>query len=624
MANFEIIPGTSVKYQGRDFVITRICDLTSVIIENITGDIEKVPINGLELQKESDRLEREITTILDKDWEIAQKRFSIIYPILNSVSQRDKIKEVAKLHKIGESTIYRWMNRYNSSKLVTSLAPTERTGGRGQSRLKPELDAIIKKAIKEHYLNNNRKSIQKLCVEVMLECKKINYTPPHYNTLRHRIAMISDYDLVRYRLGKKEARKKYDPKINSFPDADFPLSSVQIDHTPLDLIVVDSEQRKPVGRPWITLAIDTYSRMVLGFNVTFEHPSAMSVGLALAHAILPKEEWLAQRDVFSDWPCWGVMKAIHMDNAKDFKSNMLKNACLEYNIEIDYRPAGTPEYGGIIERMLGTLSKEIHSLDGTTFSRFDQRGEYDSESKATLTLKDLEQWLIHLIVEVYHNRFHETLQKTPLAKWKEGLLGYGEKLGVGLPPRITNFRKVYLDFMPFEERTIQDYGVLIDNVCYYSDIFRRWINAIDSKSGKLKAKRKFIFKRDPRDISVVFFLDPELKEYFPVPYRDTSKPSISVWEFKAARDRAKQDGLATVDEEAIFRAYRRMKEIEENSGKQTKKAKRLIAIKERQIDHRSRILSPDVVSGKLEEIFEENLDEDSIQPFEDLDDGASY
>lgn len=621
MITFDIKPGSSVKHKGQSFVVARIVDLISVILEDEQGKVQKVLISELEPGLDNNAsAPKDVSTIKDRDWEIAQLRFSIIQPILNSEKQRQAISEQSKKYNVGPSTIYRWINAYNRTKLVSSLVPETRTGGKGKSRLSPEIDRIIKKAIEEHYLDNQRKSIQKVCIEVVLDCKNKGLTPPHYNTLRHRVAMISEYDKVKYRLGKKELRKRHEPKLGQFPDAIFPLSSIQIDHTPLDIIVVDEHQRRPIGRPWITLAIDTFSRMVVGLHISFERPSAMSVGLCIAHSILPKEEWLAQRDVFSEWSCWGVMKCVHVDNAKEFRSNMLKKACLEYGIEINWRPVKKPEFGGIIERMLGTLGTEIHSLSGTTFSRFSERDEYDSEGKAIFTLKELEKWLIHLIVDVYHNRYHETLRKSPYAKWKEGLLGDGESLGAGIPPRITNVRKVYLDFMPYEERTIQDYGVMIDNVCYYSDVFRRWINAVDPKSGKLKAKRKFCFKRDPRDISTVYFLDPELNEYFPIPYRDTSKPSISIWEFRAARERLIQDGLATVDEDAIFSAYRRMKEIEQTSKALTKKAKRLDNIKERERSHRPIIqkMEPSVVH------MIEDKSDDAIIAFEDIDDGTSY
>jgi hypothetical protein len=80
---------------------------------------------------------------------------------------------------------------------------------------------------------------------------------------------------------------------------------VQIDHTKLDVIVVDEEQRLPIGRPWITLAIDVYSRMVLGFYISLDPPGAIATSLCIAHAALPKETRLAKRGIVGSWPCWG-------------------------------------------------------------------------------------------------------------------------------------------------------------------------------------------------------------------------------------------------------------------------------------------------------------------------------
>lgn len=53
-------------------------------------------------------------------------------------------------------------------------------------------------------------------------------------------------------------------------------------------MVVDSITRKPIQRPWLTLAIDIHSRCVAGFHLTLESPSATSVALCLAHAALHK------------------------------------------------------------------------------------------------------------------------------------------------------------------------------------------------------------------------------------------------------------------------------------------------------------------------------------------------
>jgi transposase InsO family protein len=43
---------------------------------------------------------------------------------------------------------------------------------------------------------------------------------------------------------------------------------VQIDHTSVDVIVVDERDRLPLGRPCLTLAIDVATRVVLGFSVS--------------------------------------------------------------------------------------------------------------------------------------------------------------------------------------------------------------------------------------------------------------------------------------------------------------------------------------------------------------------
>jgi putative transposase len=119
------------------------------------------------------------------------------------------------------------------------------------------------------------------------------------------------------RKSKKVAAQKYEPIKGHFPGADAPLAVAQIDHTPMDVIVVDEEHRQPIQRPSLTVVIDVHSRMVLGFAIYLEKPSAFTAGLAIAHAVLPKEQWLAEVGVEADWPCWGKMRKIHCDNAKE-------------------------------------------------------------------------------------------------------------------------------------------------------------------------------------------------------------------------------------------------------------------------------------------------------------------
>ncbi len=95
---------------------------------------------------------------------------------------------------------------------------------------------------------------------------------------------------------------------------------------------------------------------------------------------------------------------LYLDNAAEFKSEALRRGCEQHGIRLDYRPLGRPHYGGIVERIIGTAMQMIHDeLPGTTFSNHDQRGDYDSENKAALTLHELERWLT-LAVGTYSSR----------------------------------------------------------------------------------------------------------------------------------------------------------------------------------------------------------------------------
>jgi putative transposase len=94
------------------------------------------------------------------------------------------------------------------------------------------------------------------------------------------------------RQGKRTAQQQFDPKPGKTPGATFPLSKVQVDHTILDIMLVDEITRQPFKRPWITLLIDVFSRVILGFYISFDAPGAYGTGRAIANAILPKDKFL--------------------------------------------------------------------------------------------------------------------------------------------------------------------------------------------------------------------------------------------------------------------------------------------------------------------------------------------
>ena len=130
---------------------------------------------------------------------------------------------------------------------------------------------------------------------------------------------------------------------------------------------------------------------------------------------MDKSHWLAARGINTDWPAHGIPKAIYVDNGAEFHARAFGLACAEYQIDLRYRPPGTPRYGGHIERLIGTMMGAVHLLPGSHFSNIFERGDLDAEAEAVMTLAELETWLALEITGSYHVRVHSALGTTPAA-----------------------------------------------------------------------------------------------------------------------------------------------------------------------------------------------------------------
>ncbi|WP_343618405.1 Mu transposase C-terminal domain-containing protein [Ralstonia sp.] len=578
---FKVEPGQQVRAGDRVYTVTHLMSIDSVLASDVeTKESRRLRVDELQPftvdpQHERERVseDKDLALFSNEEWAQAQQRFQAIKPLLeNPVRTRQDAEKIAQRHGVHVATLYKWLKQYQSAGHVSALVPTKRGRKTGTKLLAVEQERLIESAIEDVYLNKQRHRPQDVIEEVLRRCRLAKMPPPHPNTVRSRLALLQPAETLRRRGFKEMARNKFAPIRGQFPGADYPYSIVQIDHTPADIILVDEAHRKPIGRPWLTLAIDVYSRMVAGIYLTFEKPSATSVGMCLAQAICSKREYLAELDVSGEWSVWGVMSVVHSDNGKEFRSAILERACAEYSIDLQWRPVRLPHYGGHIERLMGTMANEIRKLPGATFSNPTQRKGYDSEKHASLTLKEFERHIVDFIVNVYHQRVHSQIGMAPRRKWELGVLGDEESMGTGVLPIPADPLRIRLDFLPYFERSVQQYGIQIDNISYYDHVLDPYINAPDPDNPK--AKRVFLVRRDPRDISKVYFFDPVDSRYVAIPYRDLGHPAMSAWELKEVQQALKAEGRRDVDEYAIFAALERMRTRIEDAKEKTKAARR--------------------------------------------------
>jgi putative transposase len=505
----------------------------------------------------------EILAVSPEAWELARRRLPIVRRLAENID-RTRSDVDAGAAELGCSTthLYKLLRRYMADPRLTSLLPARRGPKHGHSRFRHEVDTLIAETIDQYYLTRQKPTISDLTKEVRRRCQASGLPLPGRHAITARVYAHSAREVTTRRQGKKAARDVYMPVVGSL-EAQWPLSLIQIDHTLVDVIVVDSETRAPIQRPWLTLAIDVCTRCVAGFHLSLEPPSATSVALCLSHAVLSKDAWLAERGIEASWPVSGLPERLHLDNAKEFRSDALKRGCEQYGIAIDHRPVRTPHYGGHIERLIGTMMGKVHLLPGTTFSNVQAKGDLDPEKSAAMTLEEVERWLGHAIAGVYHRELHRGIASTPLAAWERGIVGDDKTLGRGTPAMVSDPRRFFIDFLPIERRMIRRDGVLLHSIAYWSDVLGTWIGS----------REQVMIRYDPRDLSRIYLLGPD-GVYYDLNYRDLQRPPISLWEHRLALKRLREDGRALVDEEAIFRTIETMRGIADEAVRTSKAARR--------------------------------------------------
>src|SRR6266702_2921322 len=364
--------------------------------------------------------------------------------------------EVAELG-VSRRQVYVLLHRWRQGEgVVSDLLPGTSSGGRGRSRLPSEVEALLREVVRSRYLSRQRRSVSAVYREVVRLCRVRGLPVPARNTLVRRIEMLNPVAVASARQGADAARPRRSAGGQP-PEIEGLLEQVQMDHTVVDLEVVDERYRRPIGRPYVTAAIDVASRGVAGLVITLEAPSALSVGLCLAHMVTDKRAWLERLGIEADaravWPMSGKPREIYLDNAAEFKSEALRRGCDQHGIKLSYRPKGMPHFGGIIERLIGTMMQMVHELPGTTFSSPGQRGDYDSQATAALTLAELNKWLV-LAVASYHGQVHGTLRQTPSGRWDQGIAEDGR------PATVASETACLVDFLPVIRRRLTRTGIL--------------------------------------------------------------------------------------------------------------------------------------------------------------------
>ena len=280
-------------------------------------------------------------------------------------------------------------------------------------------------------MQRERKTMEETFEEAVVQVTRENKQRPSVQQLplptirliRRLIDLIPAFDKCAARYGRLAANRLFRSKMKHTVTKKA-LESAEIDHTKLDMFVIDDESHIPLGRPWLTICIDSHTRCILGIYIGFEPPSFLTVGKCLKHAFLPKTNLQQQfPEIRHAWEAHGVMEQLFVDNGMEFHSVSLEKACFAFGVEIIYTPRKTPWFKGKIERFNRTINDGVsHGIAGTTFSNIFEKDDYDPSKHAVVTLSTLRLIIHKWISDYYHQKPHRSLdQQTPAMVWQSSV-----------------------------------------------------------------------------------------------------------------------------------------------------------------------------------------------------------
>ena len=267
-------------------------------------------------------------------------------PAINEVWRR--LKQPSKAP--GWVSVYRWKARFLQSKndirALVEIHPAKAT----EQAASAQCHEPLPRSHLGKYLRRERDTIQQTLEDAMLRIMKENGLRPESDKLpmptrrfiARLIADIPEFEKYSARYGPDAARKMF-RLVKGHRLVSAPLERAEIDHTRLDIFVVDDKTSLPLGRPYVTACIDSYTRCILGISVGFIPPSYQSVATCLKDCFRPKVN--LRNRVSRDrqrMACIRRNAPTRGGRRPEFYSTSLEHLCLSLGIEWCAAPRREP------------------------------------------------------------------------------------------------------------------------------------------------------------------------------------------------------------------------------------------------------------------------------------------
>ncbi|PHV61494.1 Mu transposase C-terminal domain-containing protein [Cyanobacterium aponinum] len=499
-----------------------------------------------------------ISQLSPEDQKIADVIENLLQPC-DKKTYGKKLKQASDQLKKSVRTIQRYVKQWEENGLVGILQNNR--ADKGSYRIDPRLQDFILKTYREGNKGSKRMTPKQVYLRAVVQAENWGIKPPSHMTI---------YRILNPIIAEKENKKRIrssgwrgsqlvlSTRSGTEIDVQYSNHVWQCDHTRADILLVD-QFGELLGRPWITIVVDTYSRCIMGINLGFDAPSSQVVTLALRHAILPKS-YSSDYELHEEWGTYGKPEYFYTDGGKDFRSNHLQQISLQLGFTCHLR--SRPSEGGVVERLFKTLNTEVFStLPGYTGANVQERPE-DAEKEACLTLKELEILIVRYIVDNYNQRIDARMgEQTRFQRWESGLLS---------TPHIIPERELDICLMKQSRRKVQKGGHLqFENLIYKG----QYLAGYEGET--------VILRYDPRDITgiLIYRVENNKEIFLTRAYAtDLEGDCLSLTDAKSSVKRIREKSknvhnksiLMEIQQRHLFSEKKTKKQIQQEEQKQIK------------------------------------------------------
>jgi putative transposase len=380
-----------------------------------------------------------------------------------------------------------------------------------------------------------------------------------YQGFINRAKQVAPYELLVAQIGKQRADVLFRENKRNKP-VKYILDRAEIDHTRLDLFVVDEVARFPLGRPNITSVLDMKSKSVLGFYLGFEVPSFVSVARAVKNAISDKTELLKKYPaVKNGWLCKGLFHELAYDRGKEFDSNLLEHSLLDLDIVGRANPAKKPWYKGSVESHFSTLNKKLLvDKPGKAFADILDSNEYNPQENGVISFTKFMEIFMIWVVDEYQVGANSIETAIPNLTWRQDLPFVD----------VTPISPEKLDIVFSEQTTRKNKEKGIEYIYLFYDNDRL------SKMRKRHGFRVEQIKINRDNLGYIYVLDQVTREYFKVPALDQDyAEGLTLYQHQRILKFHKKYIKSHIDSLALAEARKKIEDIIQDEIQNTRRSK---------------------------------------------------